>query len=65
MEEGFVLDHSHGALMQAEWVEGPPKRSFWTGLTVRGTVRYNVTTYRCPACGYLESYARAEDQVDA
>jgi hypothetical protein len=57
MEEGFVLDHAHGATLQASWVEGQPRKSFWTGLKLRGTVQIPVTTNRCHRCGYLESYA--------
>lgn len=60
MEPGFVLDQTYGANMQSAWVEGPPQTSFWTGgLKVRGRERIPVRTYRCPSCGYLESYASA------
>jgi hypothetical protein len=59
MEPGFVLDQTYGAMAQSDWVAGKPERSFWTGLTVKGRERLPVTTYRCPKCGYLESYASA------
>ena len=58
MEEGFVLDQSHAASLQAAWIEGKPQRSFWTGLKVTKDIRHPITTYRCERCGYLESYAR-------
>ena len=58
MEAGFVLDHTqHSSGLQSTWVEGEPERSFWTGVKVKGRERLPVTTYRCPTCGYLESYA--------
>jgi hypothetical protein len=57
MEAGFVLDQAHGAVAQSSWVDGPPERSIWTGLKLKGHQRLPVTTYRCTACGYLESYA--------
>jgi hypothetical protein len=57
MEAGFVLDHTHGAVMQSVWIDGAPERSFWTGVKTKGRRRLPVTTYRCPKCGYLESYA--------
>jgi hypothetical protein len=57
MEDGFTLDHTHGENLQAAWVEGPPKRSFWAGLKVPRAIQHPITTYRCPGCGYLESYA--------
>jgi predicted nucleic-acid-binding Zn-ribbon protein len=57
MEEGFVLDRTYGANLQATWVEGSPTKSFWTGVQVRGRQRLPVTTFRCSSCGYLESFA--------
>ena len=60
MEAGFVLDRTYGALTQSEWIEGAPERSFWMGLKVKGRESVPMTTYRCPGCGYLEAYARAD-----
>jgi hypothetical protein len=57
MERGFVLDLAHGAFVQSSWIEGEPERSRWTGLKLKGHNRIPVTTFRCPRCGYLESYA--------
>jgi hypothetical protein len=58
MEAGFVLDNTYGMVTQAEWAEGEPKYSIWTGIRMKGRERHPVTTYRCPKCAYLESYAR-------
>jgi hypothetical protein len=33
-------------------------RSIWFGTRTRGKKQVQVATYRCKACGYLESYAR-------
>src|SRR4029079_6513472 len=44
MDEGFVVDHTHGATMQSAWVEGQPRKSFWTGLKLSGSVKHPVTT---------------------
>jgi hypothetical protein len=58
MEEGITLDHGHfNALSVQEWLEGPPERSFWFGLKTKGKEKLSIHTYRCPRCGYLESYA--------
>ena len=57
MEEGFILDRSHGYVEVSRWVEGPPQTSFWFGLKVPADGARQVTTYRCSECGYLESYA--------
>jgi uncharacterized Zn finger protein len=57
MEEGFVLDNTYGARLQAEWVEGAPEGSRWMGIKTKGKEHLPVLTYRCPNCAYLESYA--------
>lgn len=63
MEAGIVIDSTYGGTVQPTWVEGQPQRSIWTGLKLVGAVRMPITTYRCPRCGYLESYAAmAEEQ---
>jgi hypothetical protein len=60
MDRGFVVDKDYGVKYAAEWVEGAPERSFWTGVKTRGKDQFPVQVYRCPICGFLESYARAE-----
>ena len=57
MEEGFLLDKTHGANLNSHWVAGAPDRSFWTGVKVRGKRLVAVRTFRCTSCGLLESYA--------
>jgi hypothetical protein len=44
-------------MRQSAWIDGAPEPSFWSGLKLKGHQRLPVTTYRCSACGYLESYA--------
>lgn len=57
MAEGFVTDKTYGAIGVGEWVEGAPVKSIWQGLKLRGKTKYNVQTWRCSRCGFLESYA--------
>ncbi len=58
MEPGLLLDRGdHNSLNTPEWLEGEPEKSFWTGLKTKGKERLAVRTFRCPKCGYLESYA--------
>ena len=58
MEEGFIIDRGHAnALMAADWVEGAPEHSFWTGLKTKGKDRYRVVAMRCQLCGFIEHYA--------
>lgn len=57
MEEGFLLDEGRNSSSPASWIEGPPERSFWTGVKTRGREKLRVVTYRCERCGFLEAYA--------
>lgn len=58
MHAGLVLDRGDYNLgIVQQWVEGTPAKSFWTGLKTKGRESYQVHTYRCDRCGYLESYA--------
>lgn len=58
LDEGFLLDETHGGRHPLFWVEGPPERSRLFGTKLKGRAIWRVTTYRCPDCGYLSSYAR-------
>ena len=58
MEEGFILDRGHyNAKMVNTWVEGEPVKSFWSGIKTNDRQCFEVRTFRCPQCGYLENYA--------
>ena len=61
MYEGFLLDITYGSNLPTSWVEEPPEKSFWTGTKVKGKEKLPVQTYRCAACGFLKSYARARE----
>lgn len=61
MEEGFLLEKGDGALLSSEtWVAGKPVKSLLSGLSLKGKMVYDVVTFRCSVCGYLESYALKE-----
>jgi hypothetical protein len=57
MNEGFLLDTTHGGYQIGKWVEGEPRKSFWVGLKIKGSRQIDIATFRCERCGYLESYA--------
>jgi DNA-directed RNA polymerase subunit RPC12/RpoP len=70
MEPGFIPELAyHGFVFQTHWVRGVPSPASWfqkpwnqlKKLAIRGDYQdfLKVITYRCPDCGYLESYARA------
>jgi hypothetical protein len=60
MELGFVLDNSHAVRIVSQWMPGPPQKSFWTGTKAPDDQLVPIGTFRCVACGFLESYARQE-----
>jgi hypothetical protein len=56
MTTGFLLDAAQ-SMKVAEWVEGAPEKSFWTGLKLTRRRRFPVVADRCERCGFLELYA--------
>ena len=64
MVQGFIVDRDHGGSRHvSNWVEGAPERSFWSGTKVPVEKCIPIGTFRCSACGFLESYARPEFDV--
>lgn len=55
MAVGYVLDQSYPLNFPAQWVEGPPRRTFWGGL--KGGRGRSIVAHRCNKCGYLELFA--------
>ena len=54
LSEGYLLDRgSYDYPHAAEWVEGPPVKSFWSGLEP-GKQQLSVRVFRCERCGVLE-----------
>ena len=62
MIQGFIADFADMGQNAnvSTWVEGAPQLSFWYGTKTPPAKRLPVGTYRCSACGYLESYARPD-----
>src|SRR3954471_16782098 len=61
MDRGFIPDEYRDRNEVTVWVMGQPERNLETGVVVlTGTRMWQVITYRCIGCGYLESYARDE-----
>ena len=61
MEPGFQLDAGKGRTTQARWMPGEPvpMQVFYPSEASRDQRRQalRITTYRCPKCGLLDSYA--------
>jgi Domain of unknown function (DUF6487) len=61
MQEGFILEFtSHASSSASRWVEGVPAKALLFGLRTADKEQHPIQSYRCQACGYLESYARGE-----
>ncbi|WP_371449288.1 PF20097 family protein [Bradyrhizobium sp.] len=52
MEQGFIPSPGRGQLL---WFAGVPPATYRESFMF-GRKAVTVTTYRCSACGYLESY---------
>ena len=61
MEQGFILDRTHGGQLVSNWVASAPLKSFWVGTkTAPPENIIPVGAFRCASCGFLEMYARPE-----
>ncbi|MEW4563791.1 PF20097 family protein [Bremerella sp. JC770] len=64
MEEGFVPEFINAtSIIQSRWVKGQAEFSNLTPLAFGGyTHAMRVTSYRCPDCGLLRSYALPKER---
>jgi predicted nucleic-acid-binding Zn-ribbon protein len=56
MTTGYLLDQGDLPKITG-WIEGPPEKSFWKVLKLKGKRRFEITADRCERCGFLELYA--------
>lgn len=58
LEEGFIIDRGDNNMGTVNtWVEGEPVKSFWSGVKTKNKEQFQVKTFRCANCGFLENYA--------
>ena len=58
MAEGFILDVTqNGGHAASNWVAGAPDKR-WYGIKLGGKPKYEIQTWRCGRCGFLENYAK-------
>jgi hypothetical protein len=58
---GLLTEADYGMSRTVRWVSGGPRKGLGGALAGEGSgdrPRYRVETYRCDACGALESFAR-------
>jgi hypothetical protein len=56
MLQGLTVTEPRSTQVTTCWIEGEAKRGF-LGIKLPKSRRFEVLTFRCPGCGYLESYA--------
>jgi hypothetical protein len=64
MQEGYILDFTHGGRVQSVWMDGNPEESFWTGLKVDLKKTRPVSGYRCDKCGFLKLYTEPGTKIN-
>ena len=57
MEGGFLLDNAHATQEAVAWVEGPPEKSFWGTMKLKGRRKLTVYAWRCPGCMQVRLFA--------
>ena len=60
MVQGFLFESEGPKRVVSTWVEGAPEKSWLGSAKVPKEKCVPVGTFRCSACGFLESYARPE-----
>ena len=56
---GFTLDRGYqNRKYVSTWVKGIPEHGIFFGIKTRNKEQGPIQTFRCPECGYLESFAR-------
>ena len=60
MVQGFLVEIDGWMRKVSTWVEGAPEKSWFGSAKVPKEKCVPVGTFRCSACGFLESYARPE-----
>ncbi len=57
MSAGFTVDQGYGMATASVWQDGQPKSYWMGGIKQASEAQFEITTYRCDRCCYLESYA--------
>lgn len=61
MDLGFMLDHAHSGYGMPTFVMGPLRKRWW-GIQIKGQPKFDVVSFRCSRCGFLESHALIEQE---
>ena len=61
MEPGYIPDRNLGWYDPRKWFPGALQLTTLKGVAKNRSTPLCVITYRCAACGYLESYAPSEE----
>ncbi|MFU7559388.1 PF20097 family protein [Stieleria sp. JC731] len=57
MTAGFIADWNDADVRVSRWLEGEVSSGWLQEVNPRKNRQFKISTYRCPECGLLESYA--------
>jgi len=57
MSIGFIVTEKSGTNAVSNWSKGAPDKRWW-GIKLGKKAQYEIQTWRCGRCGFLESYAK-------
>jgi hypothetical protein len=57
MEGGYLLDNAQSTQEALSWVEGPPEKTFWGSMRLKGRRKLTVYAWRCPGCAQVRLFA--------
>ena len=61
MDSGFIGDWAEGDVKVSRWLKGAPVAGWFREVNPNKNEQFQIRTYCCRRCGFLESYARNTD----
>ena len=61
MDLGFMFNESQSGSGMPTFMMGPFRKRWW-GIQTKGQPKFDVVTFRCSRCGFLESHALIEQK---
>jgi hypothetical protein len=64
MKLGFIVEVLKSRAYPNTWIEGAPETHYLRGVKLKDRTTLPISTFRCTACGFLESYAHEDSAAD-
>lgn len=62
MDAGFIGDWTEGDVKVSRWLKGEPVAGWFREVNPNKNDQFQIKTYCCRRCGFLESYACITDE---